>query len=67
MSGAPPYGYRREGIGETARMFIDETQAQIVQQIFEIYTGPSQISLYALGIPTQCDGGTFAGVQDYRC
>lgn len=38
-SGYPPYGYRREGKGETARLVIDEQEAKIVKRIFSMYVG----------------------------
>ena len=37
MTGTPPYGYYREGKRETAKLFINETDAQIVRQIYTWY------------------------------
>lgn len=52
MSGHPPYGYRREGKGSDARLFIYEPEAQIVRNIFEWYVtgdnGNGPLSLNAI-------------------
>lgn len=37
MSGHPPYGYRREGKRDDARLIIDEQEADIVREIFTWY------------------------------
>ena len=37
MSGHPPYGYRREGKGDSAKLLIDENEAYVVKQIFSWY------------------------------
>jgi site-specific DNA recombinase len=37
MSGHPPYGYRREGRKEDARLFVNEAERPIVRAIFEWY------------------------------
>ena len=37
MTGTPPYGYYREGKRETAKMFINEPDAQVVRQIYIWY------------------------------
>jgi site-specific DNA recombinase len=47
MSGHPPFGYKREGKKEDARLIINEAEAPIVQKIFEWY-----ISGNGTGIPT---------------
>jgi site-specific DNA recombinase len=37
MSGIPPYGYRRVGKGGEAEYVIDETEAEVVRNIFQWY------------------------------
>ena len=37
MTGTPAYGYSREGKRDTAKMYINETDAQIVRQIYTWY------------------------------
>jgi len=59
MTGHPPYGYRREGVKDKAKMFVYEPEAEIVRSIFNWYTNGASMSLRAIisklegnGIPT---------------
>jgi len=63
LTGYPPYGYRKEGKGNEARLFINEPEAETIRQIFSWYTigdedhGPLSLRAIALrlesmGAPT---------------
>lgn len=65
LNGRLPYGYRRDGKGEDARIVVDDAQAAIVRRVFDSFVaGESQLSIaQALnrdGVPTQRPGGRWA-------
>jgi len=54
----PPYGYRRVGIGKTARLVVEPNEAQVVVEMYDWYAGDGERTglrgiidkLFALGI-----------------
>lgn len=67
MTGHPPYGYKREGKREDAKMFIFEPDAKNVRSIFEWYVngdgGNGPLSLNAIASKLDADG---IGTPEYR-
>lgn len=56
----PPYGYRRVGVGKTARLVIEPNEAKVVGDVYEWYAGDGERiglrgiidKLFARGIPS---------------
>jgi len=55
----PPYGYRRVGQGRDAVLEIDETEAQVIMRIFDLYIGRNG---HPLGPAAIADALTAEGV-----
>jgi site-specific DNA recombinase len=67
MTGIPPFGYKREGKGKDAKMFIYEPQAQAVKLIFDWYVNGNggQIPLGLYTIAKKLDEANIQ-TPDYR-